>query len=98
PDRSESAMHDRPFRIVAPWIGLLLCGIAGCGKGAAPVEEKAPPATVKWEGPAQLALEDWTELLGTTIPLPDRVARVTAPVEGRVQCVFCDAGSQPIAE
>jgi multidrug efflux system membrane fusion protein len=91
-------MSDRPFRIVALLIGLALCAVLGCGKAAAPTEEKAPPATVKWEGPAQLVLEEWTELLGTTIPLPDRVARVTAPVEGRVQGIFSDAGGKPVTE
>jgi membrane fusion protein (multidrug efflux system) len=82
-------------RIVGP---LTLAAFVGCGKPTAPTEEKAPPATVKWEGPVQGALEEWTELLGTTIPLPDRVARVTAPVEGRVQGVFSDAGGKPVAE
>jgi len=77
---------------------LALAAIAGCGKGSAPAEEKAPPATVKWEGPVQGALEEWTELFGTTVPVADRVARVTAPVEGRVQAVFSDAGDKPVAE
>jgi RND family efflux transporter MFP subunit len=75
----------------------VLVVVAGCGRPAPP-EEKAPPATVKWEGASVLALEEETELLGTTVPLPDRVARVTAPVEGRVQSVFSDAGAQPVAE
>jgi RND family efflux transporter MFP subunit len=81
---------------------LVLAGIvwaaAGCSRSTAPAEEKAPPATVKWEGPVQGALEEWTELLGTTIPLPDKVARVTAPVEGRVQSILSDAGGQPVVE
>ena len=47
-----------------------------------------PPAPVKWEGPRQLFLEEWTELVGTTEPLPDHAARVTAPVEGRVSAVL----------
>src|SRR5262249_43060153 len=71
--------------------GMIMC-ISGCGKTAVPTDEKAPPATVKWEGPVQGALEEWTELFGTTIPVADRAARVTAPVEGRVQAVFSDAG------
>jgi membrane fusion protein, multidrug efflux system len=76
---------------------LIVCAV-GCGKPAAPTEEKAPPATVKWEGPVRGALEEWTELFGTTVPVADRVARVTAPVEGRVQAVFSDSGSKPITE
>ncbi|HEX3147704.1 MAG TPA: efflux RND transporter periplasmic adaptor subunit [Gemmataceae bacterium] len=79
-------------------LGLVACIAAGCGKAAAPTEETAPPSTVKWEGPALTALEEWTELFGTTIPLPDRVARVTAPVEGRVQSIFSDTGSSPVVE
>jgi RND family efflux transporter MFP subunit len=72
-------------------LGALLLGLAlGCSRTPPPAAEKAPPATVKWEGPLQGALEEWTELVGTTIPLPDHVARVSAAVEGRVQWVFGD--------
>src|SRR5438067_764294 len=94
-------MPFRPRRVESAFgralAGLLLCA-AGCAKPAPPAEEKAPPATVKWEGPVRGALEEWTELLGTTIPLPDRVARVTAPVEGRIQSVLGAAGGKPLAE
>jgi RND family efflux transporter MFP subunit len=57
-----------------------------------------PPAPVKWEGPRQLFLEEWTELVGTTQPLPDHAARVTAPVEGRVLAVLPASGGKPIVE
>jgi RND family efflux transporter MFP subunit len=76
----------------------LIAAALGCGRGPPPAEEKAPPATVKWEAPAQAALEEWTELTGATVPVPDRVARVTAPVEGRVLSVFGVPGSSPVAE
>src|SRR5437867_1558174 len=81
-------------------LGLCLGLAAGCGRGAKPPgdDRGPPPATVKWEGPLQGALEEWTELAGTTVPLPDRVARVSAPIEGRVLAVFGDAGSSPVAE
>ena len=99
---SASAMHRRASTLAAgrarTVLGVALCVVVGCGRSAPPAEEKAPPATVKWEGPVQGALEEWTELLGTTTPMPDRVARVTAPVEGRVQSAFSDAGSQPVVE
>src|SRR5262249_29383734 len=36
----------------------------------------------------QLVLEEWTELVGTSQPLPDHAARVTAPVEGRIVSVL----------
>jgi RND family efflux transporter MFP subunit len=60
------------------------CLSLGCNRTPKPAEEKVPPAPVKWEGLRQLFLEEWTELVGTTQPLPDRAARVTAPVAGRV--------------
>lgn len=71
---------------------------AGCRDTPPPAEEKAPPAPVKWEGPIRGALEEWTELVGTTVPAPDRIARVTAPVEGRVLSVFGEPGRPQIAE
>src|SRR5260370_2594333 len=81
-----------------PLWAMALCLPMACSKSAAPSEEKAPPATVKWEGPLQGALEEWIELAGTTVPLPDRVARVSAPVEGRVMSIFGDSQSTPIIE
>src|SRR5262249_21626118 len=71
-------------RHLSPLLALLTCVAPGCGQPAIPPEEKPPPATVKWEGPLQSNLEEWTQLVGTTMPLPDRVARITAPIEGRV--------------
>jgi RND family efflux transporter MFP subunit len=71
----------------------------GCSKGpAGGGEEKVPPATVKWQPASQNALEEWTELVGTTIPLPDRVARVSAPVEGQVLTVLTGTGGKPVIE
>ena len=63
-----------------------------------PAEEKAPPANVKWEGPVQGALEEWTEMVGTTTRSPDRVARVTAPVEGQRPSGIRDADGKPVTE
>jgi RND family efflux transporter MFP subunit len=77
---------------------LLLAGLPlGCGR-AVPGEEKAPPATVKWETASTNALEEWTELAGATIPLPDRYARVSAAVEGKVRTVLTGADGKPVAE
>src|SRR5262245_2386745 len=70
----------------------------GCGRSSAPEPEKAPPATVKWEEPLKVALEEWTELVGTTTPAPDRVARVTAPIEGRVLSILGESASPPVVE
>src|SRR5947207_7746585 len=78
---------------------LVLAGLPlGCSRAAKPPEEKVPPAPVKWEGARQLFLEEWTELVGTTQPLPEHAARVTAPVEGRVVAVLQGAAGKPVVE
>src|SRR5262249_23724609 len=46
----------------------------------------------------QLVLEEWTDLVGTTQPLPDHAARVTAPVEGRVVSVLQGPSGQSVVE
>jgi membrane fusion protein (multidrug efflux system) len=79
-------------------VALVISLLVGCNRSAAPPEEKPPPATVKWEAPLQSALEEWTELVGTTAPLPDRIARVSASVEGRVASILGDSNGKPIVE
>src|SRR5262245_35508661 len=79
-------------------IGFVLLAVLGCSKPPPPSEEKPPPAPVKWEPPIRSALEEWTELIGTTAPVPDRVARVTAAIEGQVVAAFGDAGTAPVQE
>lgn len=64
------------------------CLTIGCNRTPKPADEKIPPAPAKWEGPRQMFLEEWTELVGTTQPLPDHAARVTAPVGGVVVSVL----------
>src|SRR5205823_7460254 len=81
------------------YIIVVLAGLTlGCHGAAKPPEEKVPPAPVKWEGARQLFLEEWTELVGTTQPLPEHAARVTAPVEGRVVAVLQGAAGKPVVE
>jgi RND family efflux transporter MFP subunit len=70
----------------------------GCHRPEPAAPEKAPPATVKWAVPSTIALEEWTELVGTTVPLPDRAARVSAAAEGRVVSVLGEAGGKPVVE
>src|SRR5712692_10160901 len=76
---------------------LLLALPLGC-KRTEPVAEKIPPAPVKWETAHRFNLSEWTEVAGTTVPLPDRSARVTAPVEGRVQTVLKGEDGKPVTE
>ncbi len=85
--------HRRGAVLVALFVAALPLG---CGKVEPP--EKVPPATVKWSGPYESALEEWTELAGTTTPLPDRIARVSAPVEASVRSVLTTADGKPVAE
>jgi RND family efflux transporter MFP subunit len=46
----------------------------------------------------QLFIEQWTEIIGTTQPLPERSARVSAAIEGRVVSLLENSGGKPIAE
>jgi hypothetical protein len=64
----------------------LACLAIGCNHAAKPTEEKVPPAPVKWEGSRQLILEEWTELVGTTQPLPR--PRCPRHLSGRRPCAF----------
>jgi RND family efflux transporter MFP subunit len=77
---------------------LLLAGLPlGCGGTKAP-EETPSPAPVKWMEARQMVVKEWTELLGTTQPLPELAARITAPVEGRVVSVLQGAKGKTLVE
>jgi RND family efflux transporter MFP subunit len=69
----------------------------GCSRAPAP-EETAPPAPVKWMEARQMFIEEWTEVVGTTQPLPNRAARITAPLEGRVVWVLGKAKDKSAAD
>src|SRR5262249_24762879 len=77
---------------------LLPCLLLGCSRAPAPAEEKVPPAPVKWMEARQLFVEGWDELIGTTQPMPDRAARVTAAVEGHVVSILDGAAGKPLVE
>jgi membrane fusion protein (multidrug efflux system) len=85
------------LRIYLPW-AVLLCMPAGCGHQAPPPEEVPSPAPVKWMEARQFFIEEWTEILGSSQALPDRIARVTAPLEGQVVSVLQDSQGRPVAE
>src|SRR5438132_12773357 len=74
------------------------CLLAGCSRSAPPAAEEPPQAPVKWMEARQFFIEEWTELLGTSQALPDRTARITAPVEGRIVSVLQDSQGRPLAE
>jgi RND family efflux transporter MFP subunit len=78
-------------------IGLLACPLLGCGS-AKPEEEKTPPAPVKWETARLLVLEEWTEVVGTTQPLPHCLAFISAPVEGRIISLLSGSGKTAVVE
>jgi RND family efflux transporter MFP subunit len=95
-----------PLRRILSFCSLVCLSLLGvsCGRGVAKPEEDKP-APVKWEGMRQVILEEWTELVGTTQPLPDHAARITAPIGGVVLTVLpARSGGQtagdksPIAE
>ena len=71
---------------------LLLLAVAltaGCGKPPKPPDEP-PPAPVAYKGPLGVAPEEWVELVGVTQPLPGAVARVAAPIDGRIDVLLPD--------
>ncbi len=71
--------------------------LPGC-KRDKPADDKVPPAPVKWQGASELSLEEWTELVGATMPLPDRIARVSSSVEARVRTILTGADGKPVSE
>jgi membrane fusion protein (multidrug efflux system) len=70
----------------------------GCEETKPPGEEKAPPAPVKAITAKALIMGEWVELLGSTQPLPNHSARVSAAVEGRVIGVAVGKSGQPVKE
>ena len=43
-------------------------------------------------------LEEWTELVGATQPLPGNFARITAPIDGRIVSLLQKADGSPLHE
>src|SRR5260370_35222099 len=77
---------------------LLACLPLGCSRAPASPDDTPAQAPVKWMEARQLFVEEWSEIVGTTQPLPDRAARVTAAVEGHVVSVLEDANGKPFVE
>jgi RND family efflux transporter MFP subunit len=87
-------MKRPPLAASLPLTACLL--LAGCRQ--APPPEETPPAPVKAQGAVSATFGEWTELVGATQPLPDRIARITAPVEGHVVSVLTDENANPVRE
>jgi RND family efflux transporter MFP subunit len=80
----------------AALIGFLLCCLnAGCSR-TAPTPDEPAVALVQEQSPLLLTKPEWTDLLGTTQPLPNRIARVTAVIEGLV-LPFAESEKAPAA-
>jgi RND family efflux transporter MFP subunit len=84
--------------ILVAGAGALLVFTLPWGGGSPAGGETPPQAPVKWMEARQFFVEEWTEMFGTTQPLADRAARVTAPIEGRVASVLLGAKGQLMVE
>jgi len=56
------------------------------------------PAPVKVVAAKVVKFGEWTELLGATLPLPNKAARISAAVAGRVLTILGDGKAKPLAE
>ncbi len=80
-------------------VAVLLLLPSGCKKEEAPAEEEGEHAApVKWETAEKADLEEWTELLGFTQPLPNHSAQISAAVGGYVLSVLPSDKGKPIVE
>src|SRR5690349_20097613 len=70
----------------------------GCHSGSAPSEESASRAIVHAQKAKKVVLGEWTDLFGTTQPLPNYSARISAVVEGRVLSVLGDGKGSSVVE
>jgi RND family efflux transporter MFP subunit len=70
----------------------------GCKKEEPAAEEEEHAAPVKWEPAEKADLEEWTELLGITQPLPNHVAHISAAVGGYVLSVLPSDNGKTIVE
>lgn len=90
-----------PVRVLTlSLIALLALLPLSCRKGetAAAEAEEEHAAPVKWEPIEKADIEEWIELLGTTEPLPNHIARVSAAVEGHVLEVLPKSGGKALVE
>jgi RND family efflux transporter MFP subunit len=60
--------------------------------------EKAPPAPVQAVGLREYGAGQWTDLSGTTQPLPRHAARISAAVDGKVESILTGADGKSLQE
>jgi RND family efflux transporter MFP subunit len=87
-----------PRRVVFALPVVLMILPLGCKKEEESPAEEEHAAPVKWETAEKADLEEWTELLGTTQPLPSHVAHISAAVGGRVLSVLPSEKDKAIVE
>jgi len=85
-----------PFLLLVVLMALPL----GCKKADDPSEEgeEDHAAPVKWEPAEKADLEEWTELLGITQPLPNHVAHISAALGGYVLSILPSDNGKAIKE
>jgi RND family efflux transporter MFP subunit len=76
----------------------LMVLVVGCKKADPPAGEEEHAAPVKWEAAEKADLEEWTELLGVTQPLPNHVAHISAAVGGYVLSVLPSENGKTVVE
>ena len=79
--------------------GLILPALlAGCKGAAAAPEEEHPEAPVQAQPATKILMGEWTDLFGSTQPLPNRSARISTAVEGHVLSVLGDGKGSVVVE
>jgi RND family efflux transporter MFP subunit len=78
---------------------ILVVAAAGCHQVAPPPEEEEhPQAPVQAVAAQEVVMGEWADLFGTTLPLPNRSARVSTTVEGHVLSVLGDGNGPAVVE
>ena len=80
------------------FLAVLLIFPLGCNNQAPAPPEKAPPGPVTAEKAQEEALTQTIELLGTTQPLPNNAAPISANVSAQVLSILKDGEGHPIKE
>ena len=85
-------------RVSFGFLAVLMILPLACTKEEKSQEEETHAAPVKWETAEKADLEEWTELLGITQPLPNRVAHVSAAAGGFVLSVLPSEKDKTLVE